>query len=252
MHTESFRRRLKQGVPLIGTLVTLPVVEVAEILIGAGFDWLFVDLEHSPLDVRDAQAILQAVDREVDCILRVPLNDEVWIKKALDTGAAGIIVPQVNSAEEARRAVRFSKYPPQGMRSVGLARVHGYEPRLGEYVARANAETAVIVQVEHTAAVQNAAEIAAVVGVDALLVGPYDLSASMGKIGQVEDAEVQAAVERVRRVCLEVEMPLGIYTVSPEVARRYVEQGYRLVVVSSDMLMLARAAGEVVRGVKGG
>jgi len=123
---EPFRTRLKRGDLLAGTLVSLPSPEIAEILAEAGFDWLFVDLEHSTLDVRSAQTVLQAVGGRVDCLLRVPLNDEIWIKKALDTGAAGIIVPQVNSADDARRAVRYSKYPPQGARSAGMARAHGY------------------------------------------------------------------------------------------------------------------------------
>jgi 2-keto-3-deoxy-L-rhamnonate aldolase RhmA len=112
MDRPCLRSRIGQPAPLLGTLLTLPSSEVAEILSAIGFDWLFVDLEHSALDTRAAQTLLQAIGQRCDCLLRLPLNDEIWIKKALDTGAAGIIVPQVNSAEEARRAVRFSKYPP--------------------------------------------------------------------------------------------------------------------------------------------
>ena len=110
----------------MGTLITLSSLETAEIMAKAGFDWLFVDMEHSTLGPPQVQAILQCVGERADCILRVPLNDEIWIKKALDTGAAGILVPQVNTSEEARRAVRYSKYPLQGSRSVGMGRAHGY------------------------------------------------------------------------------------------------------------------------------
>ena len=114
---ENFRTRLKQKELLLGTLLTLPSPELAEVLSLTGLDWLFVDLEHSALEISTAQAVLQAVAGRLDCLIRVPSNDEVWIKKALDTGATGVIVPQVNSAAEARQAVRWSRYPPQGARS---------------------------------------------------------------------------------------------------------------------------------------
>jgi len=243
---ESLRTRLKRGDLLAGTLVSLPAPEVAEILAEAGFDWLFIDMEHSQLDPPAAQVILQAVDYHIDCVLRVALNDEIWIKKALDTGASGVMVPQVNSAEDARRAVRFCKYPPQGSRSVGLFRAQGYGARLAEYLAEANQETAVIVQVEHIRAVGNVEAIIAVEGVDAVLVGPYDLSASMDHMGQVEHPEVQAAIQRVRQACQAQGMPLGIFAATAERARAYIQQGFRLVAVSGDTLMLGAAARDVL------
>ncbi len=243
---ESFRTRLKRGDLLIGTLVGLPAPEVAEILAEAGFDWLFIDMEHSQLDPPAAQVILQAVDYRIDCVLRVALNDEIWIKKALDTGASGVMVPQVNCAEDARRAVRFCKYPPQGSRSVGLFRAQGYGARLAQYLAEANQETAVIVQVEHIQAVENVEAILAVEGVDAVLVGPYDLSASLDRMGQVEHPEVQAAIQRVRQACQAQGMPLGIFAATAEHARAYIQEGYRLVAVSGDTLMLDSAARDVL------
>jgi len=243
---ETFRTRLKRGDLLAGTLVSLPAPEVAEILAEAGFDWLFIDMEHSQLDPPAAQVILQAVDYRIACVLRVALNDEIWIKKALDTGASGVMVPQVNSAEDARRAVRFCKYPPQGSRSVGLFRAQGYGARLTEYLAEANQRTAVIVQVEHIQAVGNVEAIIAVEGVDAVLVGPYDLSASMDHMGQVEHPEVQAAIQRVRQACQAQGMPLGIFAATAERARAYIQQGYRLVAVSGDTLMLGVAARDLL------
>jgi 2-dehydro-3-deoxyglucarate aldolase len=243
---EPLRNRLKNHETLIGTLVSLASLESAEILADAGFDWFFVDLEHSLLGPREAQAILQVSGERVDCILRVPLNDEIWIKKALDTGAAGVMVPQVNSAEEARRAVRFSKYPPQGGRSVGIARAQGYGSRLEAYIERANHETAVIVQIETIEAVRNVEAIITTEGIDGVLVGPYDLSASMGHTGQVENAEVQAAIAHVRQVCLEKGMPLGVFAATAERARGYLKEGYNLIAASSDSLMLTHAARQVV------
>ncbi len=247
---EPFRTRLKRGDTLIGTLVTLPSPEIAEILAETGFDWLFVDLEHSPMGASEAQSIVQAAGGRVDCILRVPLNDETWIKKALDTGAAGVMVPQVNTAEDARRAVRFSKYPPLGTRSVGIGRAHGYGAAFDAYLGRANAETTVVVQVEHVEAVRNLDAIVSVEGVDAVLVGPYDLSASMGKPGRVDDPEVQAAMAGVRRVCLERGMPLGVFASGSGQAKTYLREGYRLVAAGGDTLLLVQAARALLSALK--
>ena len=243
---ESFRTRLTRGDLLVGTLVSLPAPEVAEILAEAGLDWLFIDMEHSQLDPPAAQLILQAVDQRIDCVLRVALNDEIWLKKALDTGASGVMIPQVNSAEDARRAVRFCKYPPQGGRSVGLWRAQGYGARLAQYLAEANRQTAVIIQAEHIQAVNNIEAIIAVEGVDAVLVGPYDLSASMDHMGQVEHPDVQAAIQHVRRACQTRGMPLGIFATTAERAKAYIQEGYRLVAAGGDTLMLGNAARDIL------
>jgi 2-dehydro-3-deoxyglucarate aldolase len=243
----SFRSRLKRGETLIGTLVTLPSPEVAELFSNAGFDWLLIDLEHSPLDVREAQAMLQAVGERCACVLRVPLNDEIWIKKALDIGASGIIIPQVNSRQEAERAVRFCKYPPQGSRGVGVARAQGYGAHLQDYLNNANEEIAVIVQAEHIDGISRIQEIVGVAGIDAILVGPYDLSASMGKIGKVADAEVQAAIARVKAACASAHMPIGIFATTAEAAKPFMREGYSLIAVGIDAIFLVETANQLVR-----
>ncbi len=239
---ETFRTRLKRGDLLLGTVVTLANPAVAEILAGAGFDWLFVDLEHSPMGIIEAQAIQQAVGHKLACILRLPLNDEIWIKKALDSGVAGIMLPQVNTAEDARRAVRLSKYPPQGSRSIGAARANGYGTRVQEYVATANSDALVIAQAESIEAVRNIDSILSVEGLDAILVGPFDLSASMGLIGQVEHASVQAAIAQVRQACQARSIPLGIYAANARLAKAYAAQGFTLVATSTDTVMLDQAS----------
>ncbi len=247
----SLSQRIKNGKTLVGTLVTLASLETAEILATSGFEWLFLDLEHSALDIPAAQAVLQAVAGRASCLLRVPLNDEIWIKKALDTGADGIIVPQVNTAEAAARAVRFSKYPPRGGRSVGVSRAHGYGQEFDEYIARANRDICVVTQVEHIEAVRNIEEILAVDGLSALFIGPYDLSASMGLIGQVEVPEVLRAVDTVRKACQAHGMPLGIFTLSPEKAKAYAEVGYTLVACGSDISLLSKSACQLARDLAG-
>lgn len=251
METNLFRARLKRGELLCGTILSLSSLEAAEVLAAAGFDWLFVDMEHSVLDPAQVQGLLQAVAGRAACILRIPLNDEIWIKKALDTGATGIMVPQINTPEEARRAVRLSKYAPLGTRSVGVSRAHGYGAALGEYLRRANDETVVVVQAEHIQAVENIEAILDVEGIDAVLVGPYDLSASMGMMGQVDSPEVQAAIARVRQACLARKMPLGIFAVTGSRARDYAAEGFTLLAGSSDTLMLVQAAQQTMRELRG-
>jgi 2-keto-3-deoxy-L-rhamnonate aldolase RhmA len=247
---DSFRLRLKNGTLHLGTLISLGSPEIAEIMADAGFDWLFIDIEHSPMDVLDAQRILQATEGRLDVIIRVPLNDEIWIKKSLDIGAAGVMIPLVLTADDARKAIRFCKYPPRGTRSVGVGRAHRYGATLQHTINTANDETAVIIQVEHITAVDNIDDILAVEGIDAVLVGPYDLSASMGLIGQVMDPQVQQAIDRVRNACQKKKMPLGIFTASAEQAKEFSNQGYNLITVSTDTLMLVETAHRIVKSVR--
>lgn len=220
----SFKQKLTRGDLLIGTIITLPSTEIAEIFYLAGFDWLFVDLEHSTLTIRDAQVILQTVAPEIPGVIRVPSNDETWIKRALDVGAAGIIVPQVRTVAEAERAVRLCRYPLEGLRSVGIARAQGYGAKFQEYVASANDETAVIIQIEHRDAVENIENILGVPGIDCVFVGPYDLSASMGKTGLTTDPDIQKAISQVKQCADQANIPLGIFGATAEAAQPYISR----------------------------
>lgn len=237
-----FRSRLRSGETLLGTMVTLPSASTAEILAGAGFDWLFVDAEHGPLHTRELLAILQAVDHELPCIVRVPAAAEVPIKQALDLGAAGIIAPQVNTAEQAAAVVRFARYSPDGSRGVGLARAHGYGFEFGEYAESANERIAVVIQVEHIRAVENVEAIVRVEGVDGVLLGPYDLAASLGKMGRVDDPVVADAIEHVATACQAAGVSLGYFGVSAEAVKPYIARGYTLIVAGVDTLLLGNAA----------
>lgn len=248
--THHFRERLRSGELLVGPMVTLGSPEVAEILSGVGYDWLFVDAEHGPFEALQIQRVLQGAGTAMPCLVRLPASSEVPIKKALDVGAAGIIAPMVNSAEQAGRVVRLSKYAPLGTRGVGLGRAHGYGLTFQEYVDRANDELAVVVQAEHIQAVENIEAIVCVPGVDAVLVGPYDLSASLGRPGQVGHPEVTAAIARVTGACKEAGVPLGVFGVSAEAVRPYIEDGYTLIVAGVDTLMLGHAAQEMLAAVR--
>lgn len=238
----TFRQRLLDGEPLIGTMVTLPSPAVAELLAQVGFDWLFLDAEHAPLETAELQGILQTVSTMVPCLVRIPAAGEVPIKQVLDLGAAGVIVPQVNTAEQAEQVVRWAKYAPEGTRGVGIARAHGYGMRFQPYVDSANEQVTVVVQAEHAQAVENIEEIARVPGIDAVLVGPYDLSASLGRIGQVTHPQVREAVDRVTDVCLGLGRRLGIFGVTADAIQPYKERGYTLLVAGVDTIVLGRAA----------
>jgi 2-dehydro-3-deoxyglucarate aldolase len=240
--THQFRARLRRREKLLGTMVTLANAASAEVLASLGFDWLFVDAEHGPIETRELNEILQAVGDKAACIVRVPEAAEVPIKKALDLGAHGIIVPQVNTAEQAANIVRWSRYAPEGARGVGLARAQGYGLKFREYLSAANREIAVIVQAEHVRAVENIDAIVRVPGVDAVLLGPYDLSASLGRMGQIDHPDVVAAIDRVTAACRAVEMPLGYFGVTAAAVRPYVERGYSLIVAGVDTLYLANGA----------
>lgn len=242
-----FRKRLQSGERLLGTMVTLPTASTAEILADVGFDWLFIDAEHGPLDTSEVLGILQAVGHRTACIVRVPVLDEGLIKRVLDLGAQGVIVPQVNTADQAADVVRFSRYAPQGCRGVGLARAHGYGFQFAEYVASANDDVVVIVQAEHKTSVDNIHAIVAVPRIDCVLLGPYDLSASYGKMGQINDPEVLAGIARVTSTCQAAGIPLGYFGVSAEAVAPYAAQGYSLLVAGVDVLYLGNGARRMMK-----
>jgi 2-dehydro-3-deoxyglucarate aldolase len=245
----SFRQSLKARELLVGTLISLASPEVTEIMANAGFDWLFLDAEHSPLGTLDLQRMVLGAG-STPCIVRVEASAEVPIKKALDIGAAGIITPMVNSAEQAEQVVRWAKYAPLGARGVGIGRAHGYGATFQEYVQHANEQVAVIVQAEHIDAVNNIEAIAQVAGVDAVLVGPYDLSASLGRLGEVGHPEVVTAIEHVTQVCQAAQLPLGIFGLSTEAVRPYIERGYTLITVGVDTVLLGSAARHMLKQVR--
>lgn len=244
-----FRQRLEKGDALIGTIISLPATEVAEIMSLAGLDWLFVDMEHTALDFQATQQILQAVDSRTPCIVRVPSSHEAWFKKCLDMGATGIMAPQINSVQQAEQVVRACKYPPLGERSVGISRAHGYGMAFREYMEIAD-EVAIIVQIEHIDAVNEIEGIVQVPGIDALFIGPYDLSASLGKTGRFDDPEVQAAIGRVQDCALGADMPLGIFGANVAAVENSVELGYRLIAVGLDTLLLGDAARAIVSALR--
>lgn len=236
--TQSFRTRLNRGDTLLGSLVTLATAECAELMALAGFDWLFLDFEHGGPDLSVAQRMIQAIADRSYPVVRVPAHDEIWIKKSLDFGAAGIIAPHVNTADEAENIVRLSKYAPRGCRGVGAGRAHQYGLRFEEHLREANDLTAVIVQIEHPKAVENVEAILSVDGLDAVFVGPYDLSAALGLPGKVGDPLVMEHIARVAEAAQRLKKPAGIFGVSAEAVKPYLLQGFTLIAAGVDTTFL--------------
>ncbi|MBO9641583.1 HpcH/HpaI aldolase family protein [Pseudacidovorax sp. NFM-22] len=246
-----FRRRLAQpGAPL-GTWLMSGAASTAEAMGRAGFDWLLVDLEHVPMDEKDTLAVLQAIAGTDACpVARLAANEAVLFKRALDMGAQTVMVPFVDSPEAAARAVSYAKYPPQGVR--GFAAVHrasGYGTAR-DYGQRANDSVFTIIQLETPQAVAALEEIAAVPGVDALFLGPGDLSANMGHIGNIAHPDVQAVIADVARRCRAVGKPCGIVGPTPQMVGSFVQLGYDFVAVASDMGMMMRQATAFIEAIR--
>ncbi|MGP3535565.1 HpcH/HpaI aldolase family protein [Microbacterium sp. RD1] len=217
---------------------------VAEICAGAGLDWTLIDMEHSANGLEGVLAQLQAVAAyPTTPVVRVPVGDTVAIKQVLDLGAQSILVPMVSSAAQARELVRAVRYPPRGVRGVGsaLARSARWN-RVDDYLARGDDLVSLFVQVESIEAVDAAGEIAAVDGVDGVFVGPSDLAASMGLLGQQTHPDVVAAVQRVFDAVRATGTPVGVNAFDPPAAQGYIDAGATFVLVAADVSLLARGS----------
>ncbi len=235
------KQKLREKELVLGTWITLAHPAIAEIMARAGFDWIAIDLEHSVITLREAEELIRIVDLAgVVPLVRLTSNDPNQIKRVMDAGAHGIIVPMVNSANDVCKAQEAMRYPTVGKRGVGLARAQGYGTTFDEYLAWQQKETVLIVQIEHIDAVENLREILSVEGVDGYIIGPYDLSGSMGIPGQFQQKAFLEVMENIRLVTAEMEIPGGIHVVEPEPEqlKSRIEEGYRFIAYSLDTRML--------------
>lgn len=246
----AFKKKLVGGKRLRGALLSLPSPELAWIIAESGFDWIFIDAEHGLFVLKDIQHILQTIQNKVACLVRIPLNDEIWFKRILDLGVSGIIVPQVNTADEAARAVKYAKYPPEGNRSVGPARASGFGMHFNNYIQRANADTSLIVQIEHREAVKNIRAILEVEGIDAVFAGPFDLSASLNKTGLVNDEEVTENLNFIIHEAMRAEKPAGIFGLNADFLNPWIDKGYTLITAGTDTGIFASGAAAVRASLK--
>jgi len=230
--------------PLVGMWVSSGSPLVAEICAGSGLDWVIVDMEHSPNGLESVLAQLQAMAAyPVTAAVRVPIGDVVAIKQVLDLGAQNLLVPMVSSVADARAAVDAVRYPPHGRRGVGSALARSARwGRVTDYVTEANDHVSLYVQIETAAAVEAAADIASVDGIDGVFVGPADLAASMGLPGQQTHPDVTAAVRRVFVAARSHGKPAGVNAFDSVAAQAYIDAGAAFVLVDSDVTMLARGS----------
>ena len=225
----------------LGSWITLNHISIVEIMADAGFDWLCVDLEHSVIDYYGAEKLIATIEAK-GCVpyVRVGANDPLIIKRVLDAGAKGIIVPMINSKIDAEKAINAVKYPPLGNRGVGLARAQGYGFNFEEYADTINNKTRVIVQIEHIDAINNLEDIITVDGIDGTIIGPYDLSGSMGKPGKYEDSDVVDVLRKYEEVSKKMDKPMGYHIIEPnhKLVLEKIKNGYTFIAFSLDILFL--------------
>ena len=239
-----FKQALVKGQLQFGLWQALADPYAAELCAGAGFDWLLFDGEHAPNDLRSLLAALQAVaPYPVHPVVRVPQGDAALIKQVLDIGASTLLVPMVETAEQAQHLVRAMRYPPQGVRGVGsgIARASRWG-RYGNYLHEANDRVCLLVQLESKQALGQLDAIAAVDGVDGIFIGPADLAASMGYLGQPGHPEVRAAIEAAISAIVRAGKPAGLLCGDEALARRYIDLGATFIAVGIDTTLLVRAA----------
>jgi 2-dehydro-3-deoxyglucarate aldolase/4-hydroxy-2-oxoheptanedioate aldolase len=238
-----FKRAIASGKPPVGTWLSSGSPSTAEALGCAGFDFLVVDTEHTPIDVPQMTEILRAIaGTPAQAIVRPPWNDMVMIKRLLDAGAQSLLLPFVQDEHEAKRAVASTRYPPAGVRGVAGTHRGSRFGTVPNYMKSAASEICVIVQIETLSALARLEAIAAVDGIDSIFVGPNDLAASMGHLGDMNHAAVQEKVAFAAKECRRLGKPCGIIGGSPEVVATYLDYGYSWVAVNSDMgMMVGRA-----------
>jgi 4-hydroxy-2-oxoheptanedioate aldolase len=251
MRANPVKRALKAGQPSVGTWLSLGSISAARYLARVGFAWLTVDIEHSLVDWETATHMFASIaDAGCTALARVPANRHDYIKRVLDNGAHGIVVPMVNSREEALAAVAASKYPPVGNRSVGGgAHALNFDATPNDYYACANDEILVVLQCEHIQAVKDADAIFSVPGIDAIFVGPNDLAASMRSAdGKPPSGEATAqALKHILETCRKHHVPAGIHCFNAEEAQHRIEEGWQFIAVGSELRMMLDSANELAK-----
>jgi 2-dehydro-3-deoxyglucarate aldolase len=247
------KKKLKEGKLSLGSWITIGNPIIAEVMAKSGFEWLTIDMEHSVITLDIAQDLIRTIELN-NCtpLVRVHENDPYLIKRVMDAGAHGVIVPMVCSKEDAEKAVAAVKYPPIGSRGIGLARAQDYGFGFEEYKKWLEKESIVIVQIEHIDAVKNLKEIITTKGVDAFIVGPYDISGSMGIPGEFNKKEFKNIIPQIMKISKKLKKTAGFHVVpadSKEV-NKIINMGYRFVAISLDTLILGSLSKDLIKKVR--
>lgn len=238
---KTLRSRLRNQELTIGSWITIGHTVISEIMAKFGFDWLAIDMEHSAITLSKAQNLIQIIELSgIAPLVRLGENNPALIKRVMDAGSHGVIVPMVNTPQQAKDAVNAVKYPPSGTRGVGLARAQGYGLEFEKYRKWVNKESVVIVQIEHIEAVDNLEDILSTEGVDGFMVGPYDLSASIGKPGDFHNPKVIEAQAEIMKVAKRHKVVSGFHVIPPDSreVNKKISEGYQFIGFSLDTLFL--------------
>ena len=235
------KQKIAQSAVTIGSWITLGHTAIAEIMATAGFDWLVLDMEHSVLELSEVQTIIQVLDgKQCPAIVRLTSNHPDQIKRVMDAGATGVMVPMIKSAADAKAAVDAVYYPPRGQRGVGLARAQGFGASFPAYQLWLEHNAVVVAMIEHIDAVNVIDSILSVSGIDAYIIGPYDLSGSMGRPGELNHPDVQSAIARILEAGQRAKKPGGIHVIEPdpEALQQRIESGFNFLGYSLDIRIL--------------
>jgi 2-dehydro-3-deoxyglucarate aldolase len=249
----SLKQKLADRQPTFGSWLTIPHHSIVEIMGSAGFEWLTIDMEHSAVNIESAMNLIGHIQGNgMQALVRVSKNEEVIIKRVLDAGADGVIVPMIRNKEEAQQAVNFVKYPPVGKRGVGLSRAQRYGTDFVEYQKWVKNHAVVIAQIEHIDAVHNLEDIFSVDGIDGMIIGPYDHSASMGHPGEYHRPEVKQALEAVVEKTKKLGKPLGFHVIDSHHSKviEKLTEGYTFLAFSLDFFFLGDLAREQMKQLK--
>jgi len=244
MKWTALKSRLRQGLPTVGSWMTFGHPGIAEVMAAAGFEWIVIDLEHSVIELREVAGLIRTIEAAgLAPLVRLTSNDSGQAKRVMDAGAHGVLVPMVASAADARAAVNAVKYPPAGTRGVGLGRAQGYGDAFAEYVAALPEQAVVVAQIEHADAVAVLPEILRVPGIDATIIGPYDLSASLGVPGRFDDERVARSLAEYERASKAGGVPMGYHVVEtdPALVQERIARGYTFIAFGVDFLFLSRS-----------
>ena len=237
----------------IGSWITLAHPAIAEIMCKSGFDWLTVDLEHSVITIREAEELIRIIHlSNVSPFVRLTNNDENQIKRVMDAGAHGIIVPMVKTKSDAEKAIKYVKYPPLGIRGVGLARAQGYGSEFKEYNKWLKNEVKIIVQIEHVDSINNLNDIISLKHINGIFIGPYDLSASLGIPGDFENKMFKDAIKYIEEECKKKDVKMGIHIVEPNIyqLKKKIEQNYYYLAYSLDTRILDTSCRDAIGKIK--
>ena len=251
----SLKEKLKNNKLTLGSWVTIGHPSIIDIMASAGFEWLVIDIEHTSIDLYTAHILISTIQANgMKALVRVSKNEEVIIKRILDMGADGIVVPMVKSKADALEAIDYAKYPPVGKRGVGLFRAQKYGLGFDEYKKWVDNELVIIAQIEHIEAVNNIEEIITTDGIDGVIIGPYDLSGSMGYPGEYDREDVKEAIAKVLHVCKEQNFPSGFHVIesNPTKLQERIDEGCTFLAYSLDFFFLGDSARDGMNKLKEG